>query len=113
MVAGKIQLIVFAKVYTRKERHYQILTTYVVEDGGLAIIGTLYLGKQVYLVVGLPEIILNIYIDCLVAELLKLILKRATLFKEAPYFARYLHINLSSCVCGSPIILSRQHTRML
>lgn len=70
----------------------------IVKERRLAIVGVLDLGKQVYLVVGLPEIILNIYIYCLVTEFLKLILECAALFKETPYFACYLHINLSSCV---------------
>mgnify|MGYP007027033049 CR=1 FL=1 len=71
----------------------------LVKEWGLAIIGVLDFGKQVHNVVSLAKVVLDIVILCLVAEFLKLILKRATLLKEAMHLTCYLHINPSSYVC--------------
>lgn len=76
---------------TREERHYQILATYVVEDGGLAIVGRLNLPEEVNNMVGLPEVVLDIVILCRDAQLDKFILESAALLKEAMHLASYLH----------------------
>jgi hypothetical protein len=91
MFAREIQLIVFAKIYTRKERHYQILATYVVEDGGFVIVSGLNLPKEVNNMVGLAKVVLDIVILCGDAEFDELVFECATLLKEAIHLTSYLH----------------------
>lgn len=47
--------------------------------------------KEVYLMVGLPKMVLNIVVLCWDAQLNELVFECAALLKEAMHFAFYFH----------------------
>ena len=65
---------------------------YLVKYRRLIVIGLDNLSKEVYLVVSLPKIVLDVNIYRLVSKFFKLILKGAALLEQAPYLSGYLHI---------------------
>lgn len=63
----------------------------IVKERRQTIVGILDMLKEVYNVVGLPEVILNVVILRRDSEFDKLILECATLLEKAMHFTCYLH----------------------
>ena len=67
---------ILAKINTRKKRHYKVSfypPHYGIKDRRTFCISLLYLVKQIYLIVCLPEVILNVIILCGYAQFDKLV----------------------------------------
>ena len=65
---------------------------HLVKNRRFAVVRVFYCLEDIFLVVGLSEVILDIIILCRNTQLDKLILEGAGLFKEAMHFAVYCHI---------------------
>ena len=66
------------KVDARKESQNKVIILpppYGIKHTRLALVGTLYLRKKVYLMVGFSEVILDVVVLRIVAQLLKLVLE--------------------------------------
>ena len=72
----KIHLLRTLKVDARKESQNKVIILpppYGIKHTRLALVGTLYLRKEVYLMVGFSEVVLDVVVFRLVAQLLELV----------------------------------------
>lgn len=81
----------FLKVDAGEERHYKVVFADAVKHRWLAVILLLQLNENVNYIVRLPEVVLNIVVIRLVAQLAELLLEGAALLKKKMYFPLYRH----------------------
>ena len=95
MFPGKVQLIIFAEIYARKESHNKVSILpppNLVKQRWFAIIGIFYRLEEVIRMVGLPKVVLYVIVLRRDSKFYEFVLECPGLLKEAMDFPFDFHI---------------------